>query len=98
MRLGQDVRQPMGDGKLDIQIEKGDAFINSFKYENRGIEVYATGTVLDLTKLQDAELNLTAYGSVRPLKDVELPIVRSVVPDLEAVLADYQSSTKSGGK
>lgn len=95
MRLGQDVRQPIGDGKLDIQFEKGDAFINSFKYENRGIEVYATGTVLDLAKLQDAELNLTAYGSVRPLKDVEIPIVRSVVPDIEAVLAALQQGGTS---
>lgn len=95
MRLGADVRQPTGNGRLDFRVENGDAYINAFRYFNRGVEVRAVGTLYDLAKMQEATLRATAYGSVRTLKDVELPLVRSVIPDIEAILAAIQQGGTS---
>jgi hypothetical protein len=92
MRLGQDVRTPTGNGELNFRIENGNAFITAFRYFNRGIEVRAVGTVKELFEIQQAKVEATVFGTLRTLKGVELPILRSVVPDLEAVLDAIQKN------
>jgi len=95
MRLGQGSLQPTGSGELSFRVENGDVYLSAFRYFNRGVDVRAVGTVFNLQRLQKAPVRATAYGSVRALANVELPIVRSVVPDLDRLISALQQGGTS---
>jgi hypothetical protein len=92
LRIGQDPTQPTGSGEVRFRIEKSALYLTAFRYFSNGVEARAVGEITDLHKVRDAKLKLTAYGSIRTLKDVQIPIVRSVIPDLEAVLSAIQQN------
>jgi hypothetical protein len=90
--LRTDVRTPTGHGSLTFRLEKSNAYITAFRYFNRGVEVRAVGEVRHLDRGRDATVRATAYGSIRTLKDVKLPIIRSIVPDLDQIVSAIQQN------
>jgi hypothetical protein len=90
--LRTDVRTPTGHGRLNFRVENSSAYITAFRYFNRGVQVRAVGQVDELYLLRDATVRATAYGSIRTLKDIKLPIVRSIVPDLDEILSAIQQN------
>lgn len=90
--LRTDIRTPTGNGTLNFHIEKSNAYITAFRYFNRGVEVRAVGEIHGLERLRDARVRATAYGSIRTLKEAKLPIIRSVIPDLDQVLSAIQQN------
>ncbi|HEX8911443.1 MAG TPA: hypothetical protein VF796_03715, partial [Humisphaera sp.] len=92
MRVGQDVRAPTGNGEAAFRVENDHVFLTAFRYFNRGLEVRATADLSDVHKFTEANVRGDAFGSVRALKDVELPVLRSIVPDIDEILSAVQSS------
>ncbi|MDB5297321.1 MAG: hypothetical protein JWO31_3304, partial [Phycisphaerales bacterium] len=93
MGFFQRSKEPDGSADVAFRIENGDAFVTAFRYFYQGAEVRAVGTIQDLFLLQRANADLTAHGAIRALKSVQIPIVRSVVPDIDEILAAIQQNS-----
>lgn len=88
--------QASGRGYLKLQAEGKKLWIRTFTYFNRGVEVWASGAIMDLSRGEASPIEGYAVGSTRPLRDVRLPGVRQ----LDRLMASLQSgavSVKIGG-
>jgi hypothetical protein len=92
LRIGGNYREPTGYGAASFRIEDNHAYLTAARYFNRGLEVRATAQIAGLHRLRDATIRGDAFGSIRALKDVEIPIIRSLVPDIDEILSAVQSS------
>jgi len=91
MHLGGDIRNPTGYGDIALHMEQGKLHISDLHYFNRGIEVYAVATVDQIWKLEQAPIQGGAIGSIRPLKNIKLPLF----VELDAVLSGLQRQLAS---
>jgi hypothetical protein len=76
---------PSGHGYLTARLEGQRLEIPSMRYQNRGVDVWMSGTILDVFKGRDAPVEATAAGSARPLKDLKLPFMADVDQVLKAL-------------
>jgi len=72
LHIGGDI-QPNGRGHLSLRMEAGNINVTSAVYFNRGAYINGFGTVSDVTEFPDSPLDLTLFGSLRPLRDINLP-------------------------
>ena len=91
MHLGGDMNAPTGNGDATFRVEAGKLDITALHYFNRGVEVRALATVRDLKKIPDSPIAGSAVGSIRPLKNINLPGFIEV----DQILRVLQSSATS---
>jgi hypothetical protein len=72
LHIGGDL-QPNGSGRVVLRLEDGQITIPTAYYFNRGAYINGFGKVSDVTKFPDSPLDLTLFGSLRPLRDINLP-------------------------
>jgi hypothetical protein len=92
MHIGNDKRGPTGYGDVAFRIEGNAMNVTRMHYFNRGVEVRAQARVGDLAVVPDCPLSGTAVGSARPLKDVKLPILSTILPDVDQILSALQNT------
>jgi hypothetical protein len=83
VQLGPPV--PRGKGFIDARLEGPRLEIPAIRYVNRGVDIWANLTVLDVFKGIDSPIHGTAGGSARPLKDLKLPFMADVDQMLKAL-------------
>ena len=88
MHLGTDLQRPTGTGYAALRLEADTLELTRAYYFNRGTEVRAAGTVADIWSVPDSPLSASAVGSLRPLKDVQLPFLADVDQILGAIQSD----------
>lgn len=76
---------PTGRGFVQARLEGERLEIPAARYVNRGVDVWANLTVLDVFKGTDSPIQGTAAGSARPLKDLKLPFMADVDQLLKAL-------------
>jgi hypothetical protein len=88
--------QASGRGHLILQAEGKKLWIRAFTYFNRGVEVWGSGAITDLSLGEASPIDGYAVGSTRPLRDVRLPGIR----ELDRLMGSLQRgavSVKIGG-
>jgi hypothetical protein len=70
--------------------------IPSMRYQNRGVDVWMSGTILDIFKGRAATVEATAAGSARPLKDLKLPFMGDVDAILKALQGGLATVSVTG--
>jgi hypothetical protein len=73
MRVGTAGREPRGQGRLGLRLERGDLSLLYANYFNRGVYIDGFGTIADVEKVPDSPIDLTLVGSAQPLRDIKLP-------------------------
>lgn len=91
MHLGQNMNAPTGYGDATFRIESGTMNLTSLKYFNKGVEARAIATVRDLRKIPDSPIEGNIVGSIRPLKDINLPFFA----DLDQLIGAVQATSTS---
>jgi uncharacterized protein involved in outer membrane biogenesis len=76
---------PRGKGFIDARLEGTRLEVPAIRYVNRGVDIWANLTVLDVFKGVDSPIQGTAGGSARPLKDLKLPFMADVDQMLKAL-------------
>jgi hypothetical protein len=71
IRLGE--RPPEGRGFAEFRLEGPRLEIPVVRYFNRGADLWASATVVDVFKGANSPIEGTAAGSARPLRDLKLP-------------------------
>jgi hypothetical protein len=87
MNVGTAGKQADGHGRMTFRFEQGDAFVTELYYVNRGVQIRGTGRVGNVKELPNSKLNLTVAGTLRPLRELKLPIVT----DIDEVIGVLQS-------
>jgi hypothetical protein len=82
------VKTPTGRGRASARLEGTRLEIPRIRYFNRGVDLWASATVLDLFKGVDSPIEGTAAGSARPLRDLKLPFMA----DVDAIMQSLQRS------
>jgi len=95
MHIGNDKRGPTGTGGVAFRVEGGSLVVTALHYFNRGVEVRAQARVDNLAIIPDSPLSGTAVGLARPLKNLKLPILSSLLPDVDSFLSALQGSAVS---
>lgn len=88
MHLNADVRSSTGHGTIALHMEQGQLRISNLYYFNRGIEVRGVASVNNTWELPDNRISGSAVGTVRPLKDIKLPLFA----EADAILSNLQGS------
>lgn len=88
MHLGADIRQPTGSGEVALHMEGGQLQVQNLRYFNRGVEVRGVGMLPEMWKFPDNPIYGTAVGTVRPLKNIRLPLIR----EADAILGALQGA------
>ncbi|UCG55716.1 MAG: hypothetical protein JSU70_12695 [Phycisphaerales bacterium] len=83
--------QASGRGRLELQAEGKKLWIRAFTYSNRGVEVWGSGAIMDLSLGEASPIEGYAVASTRPLRDVRLPGVRQ----LDRLMASLQRGAVS---
>ncbi|HSI32895.1 MAG TPA: hypothetical protein VK986_04835 [Tepidisphaeraceae bacterium] len=78
-------KAPAGKGYVIARLEGPRLEIARSKYFNRGVDLYAAVTAVDVFKGVDSPLTGTAGGSARPFKDLKLPFMGDVDKLLSAL-------------
>jgi len=71
LHIGHD--EPTGVGRARFRLEQGVLNLTNFYYNNRGIELRASGRALDIFRGGDSPIEGYAVGSARPLREMKLP-------------------------
>jgi uncharacterized protein YndB with AHSA1/START domain len=71
LHIGRD--QPTGAGRAQLRLEQGVLNLTNFYYNNRGVELRASGRALDIFRAGDSPIEGYAVGSARPLRELKLP-------------------------
>lgn len=72
MKLKFGDKKPSGYGQVKLRFEGSSLHIPSFEYFNRGVEIRGSGSINDLSKGRESQVNGYAFGSARPLKGINL--------------------------
>jgi hypothetical protein len=78
--------EPNGRGHVVARLEGQRLEIPVVRYFNRGVDIWASATVVDIFKGRDSPIEGAAAGSARPLKDLKLPFMA----DVDQILAALQ--------
>ncbi|HEV8293435.1 MAG TPA: hypothetical protein VGP94_15970, partial [Tepidisphaeraceae bacterium] len=71
LHIGHD--EPTGVGRARLRLEQGVLNLTNFYYNNRGVELRASGRALDIFRGGDTPIEGYAVGSARPLREMKLP-------------------------
>jgi hypothetical protein len=71
LHIGHD--EPNGAGRARFRLEQGVLNLTNFYYNNRGVELRASGRALDIFRGGDTPIEGYAVGSARPLREMKLP-------------------------
>ncbi len=88
MRAGAGGQKPQGTGNVSLRLEQARLNIVNASYFNRGIFASAYGGIDGLDNGMAAKNDYTVLGSVRLLKDINLP----GFADADKILSAFQSS------
>jgi len=70
--------------------------IPNVRYFNRGVDIWASATVLDVFKGAQSPIEGNAAGSARPLKDLKLPFMADVDQILKALQGSIATASIQG--
>jgi hypothetical protein len=73
LRLTAPSLDPTGKGSIRLRLDQGALHLSRISYFNHGIDFYGNLVVEDLAAGQNSALTGTVLGSVRPLKNLDLP-------------------------
>jgi hypothetical protein len=76
VKLGQ--QAPAGRGFATARLEGKRLEIPVVRYSNRGVDLWASGAVVDVFQGTNSPIEGSAAGSARPLKDLKLPFMDDV--------------------
>ena len=85
LRVGIGSGKPNGTGSLDLQLDASRLDLTNIRYFNRGTEARAELRVKDIWAGTRSELEGSAIGTLRPLKDLKLPFLADVDDVLNAL-------------
>jgi hypothetical protein len=71
LHIGHD--EPNGAGRAQFRLEQGVLNLTNFYYNNRGVELRASGRALDIFHGGQSPIEGYAVGSARPLREMKLP-------------------------
>jgi len=94
LRLGGP--ESTGYGSANLRLEGPRVMLDRLHYFNRGIEIVGSGQVDDLGRGRQSTVKGLLFGSARPLKDLELPVVKEFDRWLSTLQADAVSLQISG--
>jgi hypothetical protein len=83
VRLGK--QPPSGHGHVTARLEGERLEIPTMRYQNRGVDVWMSGAILDVFQGGTSPVEAQAAGSARPLKDLKLPFMADVDQVLKAL-------------
>jgi len=83
LHIGRD--EPTGAGRAQLRLEQGVLNLTNFYYNNRGVELRASGRALDIFRGGDSPIEGYAVGSARPLREIKLPFFREADDILNAL-------------
>jgi hypothetical protein len=83
VKLGK--QAPNGTGHLTARLEGERLEIPSMRYQNRGVDVWMSGTIVNVFDGRQSRVEASAAGSARPLKDLKLPFMADVDQVLKAL-------------
>ncbi len=87
--MGLVLDQPKtGSGTAKLRLEGTNLYLLKLKYFNRGTDVRASGVVRDIWKGPKAPIDGYAVGAGRPLRQLDIPVVK----DIEKALASIQTA------
>jgi len=85
MRLDMSGNVPTGVGYAAFRLENATLSLTRFLYFNRGTEVRVAAEITDIWDMPDSPLHGTAFGSLRPLKDIKLPFFAEADKAMSAI-------------
>src|SRR5258706_915867 len=83
LHIGHD--EPVGAGRAQLRLEQGVLNLTNFYYNNRGVELRASGRALDIFRGGDSPIEGYAVGSARPLRELKLPFFKEADDILNAL-------------
>jgi hypothetical protein len=96
MHLDLSGNEPTGTGIIRMRLEADTLDITDFRYFNRGTEVRAQATVKDAWQMPQSPLEGSAFGSLRPLKNIKLPFFAEADKVFAAIQKESVSVQISG--
>jgi hypothetical protein len=88
MHLGQNMRGPTGEGRVQFRLERNQLHILRANYFNKGTELLATGDIKNAWQIPDSPVDVVAFGSMQPLREIKMPLLES----LNGTFASLQTS------
>jgi hypothetical protein len=91
LHLALGPQAPSGKGRASFRIEGQTFSLLDARYFNRGVEAFASGSSTNIWSGKQAGLDYVIVGTVRPLKNIDLPFMA----DMDAVLSAIQGALTS---
>lgn len=85
MRLGIGAGEPKGYGNVAFRLSDGRLDVTSMDYFNRGIYARGAFSLNDALAFKDSPVSGYVLGTVRPLKDLDLPLIGTFDSILDAL-------------
>ena len=85
MHLGFGAGTPKGYGNVVFRLSDGRLDVTSMDYFNRGIYARGAFSLGDVSKVKDSPISGYILGTVRPLKDLDLPLIGTFDSILDAL-------------
>src|SRR5213079_2749802 len=95
LHIGHD--EPVGAGRAQLRLEQGVLNLTNFYYNNRGVELRASGRASDIFRGGDSPISGYAVGSARPLRELKLPFFAEA-DDILNALQKSLTTFRVGGR
>ena len=97
-RVGQSTSAPIGNGSLDVTLQASTLSLQNIRYFNRGVQARSSSIdISDVWRMPDSPIFGFIVGSVRPLKDLKLPLLADVDQVMNAVQAGGVNTVRVDG-